>query len=116
MPHPHLHRQIKEQLHDTRQDAIDTRILAVQGLGGSGNSQLVLDYAQKYLENYSTIFWVEAGQEETIERDYLQIHRLLFDPTSMTRPDAVSIEDAVVAQSRRWKGKLRISGVPKRGI
>jgi hypothetical protein len=32
-----------------------------------------------------------------IERDYLQIHRLLFDPISMTRPDVVSIEDAVVA-------------------
>jgi hypothetical protein len=33
---PHLHRQIKEQLHDKRQDATNTRILVVHGLGGSG--------------------------------------------------------------------------------
>jgi hypothetical protein len=51
---PHLHRQIEEQLHDGRYDAIDTRILAVQGLGGSGKSQLVLDYVRKYRKDYST--------------------------------------------------------------
>jgi hypothetical protein len=45
---PHLHRQIKEQLHGKRQDATDTRILVVHGLGGSGKSQLVLNYAQEY--------------------------------------------------------------------
>ena len=40
---------------------------------------------------------MEAGQKESIDRDYLQIHRLLFDPTSVTRLDTVSIEDAVAA-------------------
>jgi putative protein kinase ArgK-like GTPase of G3E family len=55
-PAPNLHRQIKEQLHDGRHDATDTRILAVQGLGGSGKSQLVLNYVREYREDYSTIF------------------------------------------------------------
>jgi len=106
---PHLHRQIKEQLHDGIQDAIDTRILAVQGLGGSGKSQLVLDYVRKYREDYSTIFWVEAGQKESIDRDYLQIHRLLFDPISVTRLDTVSIEDAVAAVKRWFHGQTERS-------
>ena len=101
MSRPLLRRQIKEQLHDTRQDAIDTRILVVQGLGGSGKSQLILDYVRKYREDYLTIFWIEAGQKESIERDYLQIHKLLFDPKSVINPDAVSVEDAVVAV-KRW--------------
>jgi hypothetical protein len=106
---PHLHRQIKEQLHDGIQDAIDTRILAVQGLGGSGKLQLVLDYVRKYREDYSTIFWVEAGQKESIDRDYLQIHRLLFDPISVTRLDTVSIEDAVAAVKRWFHGQTERS-------
>ena len=105
MPRPHLHRQIKEQLHNARQDAIGTRILMIQGLGGSGKSQLVLDYVEKYREDYSTIFWIEAGQKESIERDYLQIYWLLFDPTSMKRPDTLSIEDAVVALKRWFHGQ-----------
>jgi hypothetical protein len=70
----------------------------VQGLGGSGKSQLILDYVRKYREDYSTIFWIEAGQKESIERDYLQIHKLLFDPKSAINTDAVSVEDAV----KRW--------------
>jgi hypothetical protein len=57
----------QRELHDWRQDAIDTRILAVHGLGGSGKSQLVLNYVQEYREDYLTIFWVEAGQKESIE-------------------------------------------------
>src|SRR5271154_7179487 len=55
---PLLHRQIKEQLYDGRYDAIETRILAVQGLGGSGKSKLVLNYVREYREDYSTIFLV----------------------------------------------------------
>jgi hypothetical protein len=61
---PHLHRQIKEQLRDGLQEAIDTRILVVQGLGGSGKPQLVLNYVREYREYYSTVFWVEAGQKD----------------------------------------------------
>jgi len=56
----HLHRLIKEQ-HDERQDATDTRILAVYGLGGSGKSQLVLNYVREYREDYLTSFWVEIS-------------------------------------------------------
>jgi hypothetical protein len=73
----------------------------VHGLGGSSKSQLGLDYVREHREDYSTIFWVEAVQKESIERDYLQIYRLLFDPSSLIRPDALTIEDAVVAV-KRW--------------
>jgi hypothetical protein len=60
---PLLHRQIKEQLYDGRHDAIETRILAVQGLGGSGKSQLVLNYVREYQEDYSTVFLSRDGTE-----------------------------------------------------
>jgi hypothetical protein len=94
---PHLHRQIKEQLHDKRRDTTNTRILVVHGLGGSGKSQLVLNYVQEYRDDYLTIFWVAAGQKESIERDYLQIYRLLFNLRPVTGPDAARIKDAVAA-------------------
>jgi NB-ARC domain len=106
---PLLHRQIKEQLYDGRHDAIETRILAVQGIGGSGKSQLVLNYVREYQEDYSTVFWVEAGQKESIERDYFQIYHLLFDPILVTRPDAVSVQDAVVAVKRWFHGQTKRS-------
>jgi hypothetical protein len=50
----------------------------VWGLGGSGKSQLILNYIRKYRQDYTAAFWIEAGQKGAIERDYIQIHRLLF--------------------------------------
>jgi hypothetical protein len=59
--------------------------------------------------HYVTIFWVAAGQKESIERDYLQIHRLLFNLKSITGPGAVRIEDAVVAVKRWFHGQTKRS-------
>ena len=101
IPRPELHRQIKQQLHDGRDEAIDTRILVVRGLGGSGKSQLVLNYVQECRQDYSTIFWIEAGQKESIERDYVQIYRLLFERVPATGQETRKIED-VVAAVKSW--------------
>jgi hypothetical protein len=50
----------------------------VWGLGGSGKSQLILNYIREYRQDYTAAFGIEAGQKGAIERDYIQIHRLLF--------------------------------------
>jgi hypothetical protein len=47
----------------------------------------------------------QRGTDPSIERDYLQIYRLLFDPTLGARPDAVSVQDAVVAVKRWFHGQ-----------
>jgi hypothetical protein len=72
-------------------------VLVVCGLGGAGKSQLVLNYVQEYRADYAAVFWIEAGQKQTVERDYLQIYRLLFDGGSASTHDRVTIEDAVAA-------------------
>ncbi|KAL9591408.1 MAG: hypothetical protein Q9179_007754, partial [Wetmoreana sp. 5 TL-2023] len=99
---PRLHQKIKEQLHDSDNDQEDnTRILVVCGLGGSGKSQLVLNYIQEYRRDYLAIFWIEAGSKETIERDYIQIYRLLYGCQKDTGQEIVKVEDAVPAV-KRW--------------
>ena len=97
VPRPRLQRKIKEELHDGLEDgASETRTLVVCGLGGSGKSQLVLNYIREYRHDYSAVFWIEAGQKESIERDYIQIHRLLFGYTA-TGAESVKLQDAVPA-------------------
>jgi tetratricopeptide (TPR) repeat protein len=59
-----------------------TRILVIYGLGGSGKSQLALNFVHTCREYYTSIFWIDAGQKETLERDYLSIYRLLFSRLS----------------------------------
>jgi tetratricopeptide (TPR) repeat protein len=97
VPRPTLQRKIKAQLHDTQAaGAVETRMLVVCGLGGSGKSQLVLNYIREYRQDYTAVFWIEAGQKETIERDYIQIYRLLFGRLA-TGAGSVKLEDAVPA-------------------
>jgi tetratricopeptide (TPR) repeat protein len=97
VPRPRLQQKIKEQLYITREDEREeTRTLVVHGLGGSGKSQLVLNYIRECRRDYTVVFWIEAGQKESIERDYIQIYQLLFScPT--TEAKLIKLEDAVPA-------------------
>jgi hypothetical protein len=54
-------------------------------------------------------FRSRRDRKESIERGYLQIYQLLFDPTSVTRLDAVNVEDAVVAVKRWFHGQTERS-------
>ena len=98
MQRPSLRDKLHEQLAQERTQDNDqgSRIVVVWGLGGAGKTQLVLSYVQQHRQEYNASFWVEAGRKETVERDFLQIHHLLFDVTT-PGANTVKIEDAVLA-------------------
>ena len=73
----------------------------VWGLSGAGKSQLVLNYIQEHREDYRTVFWIEAGSKETIERDYIQIYGLLYSRSTGAGQETVQVDDAVPAV-KRW--------------
>ena len=81
----------------------------MQGLGGAGKSQLVSNYLQEYRKDYSATFWIEAGQKESLERDFLQIYQSLYGLQELHGGDTVKIDDAVLGvknwfygRSERW--------------
>ena len=66
---PRMHQNIKEQLHDLKDDKVeDVRILVVWRLGGTGKSQLVQNYIREHRQDYTAVFWIEPGSNESIER------------------------------------------------
>ena len=83
----------------------DVRILVVWGLGGAGKSQLVLNYIREYRRDYAAVFWIEAGSKESIERDYIQIYRLLYGRPLGAGQEMVKVEDAVPAVKRWFHGR-----------
>jgi tetratricopeptide (TPR) repeat protein len=103
---PGLHDRIKEQLHDRLEETEPgARILVVWGLGGAGKSQLVLNYLQECRSDYSAAFWVETGQKESLERDFLQIYRLLYGLREGQGESMVKIDDAVLAVKNWFHGR-----------
>ena len=76
----------------------------VCGLGGAGKSQLVLNYIHEYRWDYTAGFWIEAGSKESIERDYIQIYRLLYGRQTDAGQEMVKVEEAVPAVKRWFHG------------
>jgi len=101
---PRLQQKIKEQLPVIQgDDEQDTRILVIYGLGGSGKSQLALNFLRTCRQDYAAMFWIEAGQRETIERDYLSIYRILFG--RLAGRESLTVEEVVVMVKNWFHGQ-----------
>ena len=96
---PTLESKIRSQLHSpTLTDTSEGRTLVIWGLGGSGKSQLMLSHIRNHRQDYEAVFWVQAGQKATIERDFIRIHRMLFPQIISTAGDgSIALDDAIPA-------------------
>ncbi|KAI9857163.1 MAG: Kinesin light chain 3 [Vezdaea acicularis] len=97
---PTLHQKLKQQLHDHINTVSHDDLVAlviVYGLGGVGKSQLVSSYLQEYQDDYSALFWIEAGSRQSIERDYVGIYRRLFNAYTIKETDLPKVEDIILA-------------------
>ncbi|HET9920917.1 MAG TPA: helix-turn-helix domain-containing protein [Ktedonobacteraceae bacterium] len=71
----HLHHTLK-----TGKVAALTHAQAISGLGGIGKTQLALEYAYRYHEEYAAVFWFKADTRESLLADFQALARLLNLP------------------------------------
>lgn len=103
-----LHERMRRQLARDDIEAVQvykSRILAICGLGGTGKTQLVLDYLQHYRSDYKATFWVEAAHKSTLERDFINIYQLLFDVSLSDRESGQDRLTAAVLRVKSWFGR-----------
>jgi CO dehydrogenase nickel-insertion accessory protein CooC1 len=48
-------------------------VVAICGLGGMGKTQLSIHFARRFVETYSSIFWLNAQNENTLERGLVEL-------------------------------------------
>ncbi len=87
-----LHAQLSHSHH-----AAFTQSYALNGLGGIGKTQAAIEYAYRYRQAYSAVFWVHADSRETLIADFVAIARLLGLP-GQDAPEQLQI----VAAVKRW--------------
>ncbi|QBD82827.1 helix-turn-helix domain-containing protein [Ktedonosporobacter rubrisoli] len=56
------------------------RMYALQGLGGVGKTQIVLEYAYRHANTYHALFWIDAETEKSILTSFERIATLLRLP------------------------------------
>ncbi|MEV4515769.1 FxSxx-COOH system tetratricopeptide repeat protein [Dactylosporangium sp. NPDC049525] len=79
------------QIHDARQSASSPSLLlqALHGLGGVGKTNLAIEYAYQFQEDYDLVWWVPADEERLIRRSLVSLARRLGLPESADADDTI---------------------------
>jgi len=88
--------QLYAALHKKGTVAI-TQAHALCGLGGIGKTQIVLEYAYRYRDEYRAVWWVKSDTRENLLSDFLSLAKHLNLPEQHAKDQA-----AIIAAIQRW--------------
>jgi tetratricopeptide (TPR) repeat protein len=81
--------QLHAQLHKGRTAALSQ---AISGLGGVGKTQLAVEYAYRYHQDYQAVLWAHAESIEVLTSSYTEIATLLNLPVKDSQEQTVIIQ------------------------
>ena len=91
---------VLKQLHDrltTTQAAALTQTQAISGLGGVGKTQIAIEYAFRYREEYHAVYWVRASSRDALISDFVSLADQLLLPEANKQD-----QNIVVTAVKRW--------------
>ncbi len=92
--------EVIEDLHDrlvAEKDGV--AIETISGLGGIGKTQLMLEYAFRYREEYQEVFWLRADTQELLDEDLAKAAKQLRVPEARKRQPN---HQYLVTEARQW--------------
>ena len=83
--------QIRHNLHAGQATAL-SQPQAISGLGGIGKTQLALEYAYRYHQDYTAVLWARAESTEALVSSYVALATLLRLPERETKEQEVTVQ------------------------
>ncbi len=89
--------KIDQVLHSTESPS---QVIAITGLGGTGKTQIALEFAYRKLANFDVVWWLRAEHLEVLSSDYAQLASELHLPESTEKK-----QEHIVKAVRNWLGQ-----------
>jgi tetratricopeptide (TPR) repeat protein len=86
-----LLKQLHIRLQTTRMATLGQRQV-INGLGGIGKTQLAVEYAYQYRQEYQAVLWVHADTTEALNTSYTEIARLLQLPQKDAQEQEILVQ------------------------
>jgi hypothetical protein len=91
-----LSKELERKLKIRHEKASFPYAAALYGLGGTGKSQLALDYAEKHRDQYNPVFWIDARDEEAVGSSFTRCATELGPSVERGEKQGSVLTDAVV--------------------
>jgi hypothetical protein len=80
----------------------DRRVLILGGMGGIGKTQLAINYAKQHRDSYSSIFWLNATSEVTLNSSLRVVANRILLPATVGKLD----DDQLRIEVLNWLSEL----------
>jgi KaiC/GvpD/RAD55 family RecA-like ATPase len=74
-------------------------VVALCGLGGIGKTQLSIHFARRFIDTYSSIFWLNAQDESILKAGLVELAAQVLEESSVNNSYE---EERMVQQVRQW--------------
>lgn len=92
-----LHSQLSPQIQDRPRHVTLTQTQVISGLGGIGKTQTAIEYAYRYIHEYTALFWAGAETSESLVSSFVTLAEILDLPVKQEHD-----QNKIVTDVLRW--------------
>ena len=94
--------QEMEKILQPKSKSPNRRVLILGGMGGVGKTQLAINYAKQHRDSYSSIFWLNAASEATLNSSLRVVANRILLPATVGKLD----DDQLRIEVLNWLSEL----------